>query len=40
MSAAANESSVDTASNSDGASNSTIPSQYKILALTFNQDCT
>jgi hypothetical protein len=40
MSATANEPNVDSTSSNDGPPDSTLPSQYKILTLTFNQDCT
>jgi hypothetical protein len=40
MDVAANEPSVGSASSKDGSTDSTVPSQYKILTLTFNQDCT
>jgi hypothetical protein len=27
-------------SSTDGSTDSNVPSQYKVLTLTFNQDCT
>ncbi|CAF0976926.1 unnamed protein product [Adineta steineri] len=40
MNALSNRNSIGSASNSDGTSDNTVPSQYKILTLTFNQDST
>jgi hypothetical protein len=40
MSTLAHRPSIGSVSSSDGQSDSTDPSQYKILTLTFNQDCT
>ncbi len=40
MNVLANRSSVGSASNNDGSTDSAVPSQYKILTLSFNQDCT
>lgn len=40
MSALSNIPSVGSANSNDGQPDNTDPSQYKILALTFNQDCT
>ncbi|CAF0810758.1 unnamed protein product [Rotaria sp. Silwood1] len=33
-------SSIGSANSGDGSSDSTVPAQYKVLTLTFNQDCT
>ena len=40
MNVLANRSSVSGASNNDGSTDNAVPLQYKILTLSFNQDCT
>lgn len=40
MSVLPSRSNAGSASSSDGSSDSAVPAQYKVLTLTFNQDCT